>query len=114
MQIRFILVALALATSYGLGAYHTANAIRASEADAANARVEAARRELEARQVVAIEEARREAVAQGKSKSARDRGISDAKTKTNLDCAIGAGSLGLLNDAISAANGDADTGAVHR
>jgi hypothetical protein len=57
-----------------------------------------------------VSAAKKESAARLAARDARHRGELDAAKKSRPECARDAGSLGLLNDAIAAANGEANAG----
>ena len=59
---------------------------------------------VESDKTLAMEQAAKEATAKERARSARSKGVNDAMVKANVVCDRDAVSLGLLNDAIDAAN----------
>lgn len=59
---------------------------------------------VESDKTLAMEQAAKEATAKERARSARAKGVNDAMVKANAVCDRDAVSLGLLNDAIDAAN----------
>lgn len=60
---------------------------------------------VESDKTLAMEQAAKEATAKERARSARAKGVNDAMVKANVVCDRDTVSVGLLNDAIDAANG---------
>lgn len=67
---------------------------------------------VESDKTLAVEQAAKEATAKKRARSARAKGVSDAMVKANVVCDRDAVSVGLLNDAIDAANGTSPAAGV--
>ena len=69
---------------------------------------------VESDKTLAIQQAEKAAIAKERSRTARSKGINDAMAKASTGCDRDAVSVGLLNDAVDAANGTSHPAAVVR
>lgn len=106
---RLLAAILFLASLFGAGAYTgyqlAAGHYAQAAADAQEQAIEGVRQQLEIDKQAAIERVRRQTLASMRARSAVSRGVSDATLKAKPLCGRDAESMGLLNDAIAAANG---------
>ena len=107
LLIGLALVALAFAGGAYVGKEYESGQNAKAKVEELSGTIETIGKLVESDKTLAVQQAAKEATAKERARSARSKGVNDAMVKSNVACDRDDVSLGLLNDAVDAANGTA-------
>lgn len=107
-----VLIGLAFAGGAYVGKEYESGQNAKAKVETLNDTIDKIGKLVESDKTLAVQQAEKEAIAKERARSARSKGVSDAMVKANVVCDRDSVSLGLLNDAIDAANGTSPAAGV--